>query len=403
MSLESKVTAAVRANSRPSTAALVVAVMEAIARMVPLNTEPVPRVAELPTCQIMLAAWAPPLRITCRPTVVVRVEPIWKMNTAFSSPCASRVRSPEEISSEVVDLYRPGARVWPPRFPATVIAPLVRPAASLYAVVKSNCAWAAAASATCIVPLTVPGGNPVTAVPGLNPRSPLIVVGPVLVTVEAARTTNVLADPRMTGAGPDVGDLGDLGKLGDLRELGVPAGIGTPMILESSVTAAVRANSRPSTVAPVVTVIEAIARILPLNTELVPSVAELPTCQKTFAAWAPPLKITCRPTVVVRVEPIWKMNTAFASPWASRVRSPEEISSEVVDLYRPGVRVWPPRFPATVIAPLVRPAASLYAVVKSSCARAAAASATCIVPLTVPGGNPVTAVPGLNPRSPLIV
>src|SRR6185503_5207794 len=92
--------------------------------------------------------------------------------------------------------------VWPPRFPATVIAPTVRPAASLYAVVKSNCAWAAAASLVWIVPLIVPGGNPVTAVPGLKPRSPSTVVAPVLVTVEAARTAKVDADPRGTGAGP---------------------------------------------------------------------------------------------------------------------------------------------------------------------------------------------------------
>src|SRR6185436_16795127 len=91
-------------------------------------------------------------------------------------------------------------RVCPPRSPATVIAPTVRPAASLYAVVKSSCAWAAAASATCIVPLT--DGDPVTEVPGLNPRSPLTVVAPVLVTVEAARTANVLADPRATGPWP---------------------------------------------------------------------------------------------------------------------------------------------------------------------------------------------------------
>src|ERR1051326_2622040 len=80
----------------------------------------------------------------------------------------------------------------------------VRPAASLYAVVRSPWAWAAAASATCNVPLIVPGGNPVTAVPGLKPKFPLTVVAPVLVTVEAARTANVLADPRATGAWPAV-------------------------------------------------------------------------------------------------------------------------------------------------------------------------------------------------------
>ena len=38
--------------------------------------------------------------------------------------------------------------------------------------------------------------------PGLSPRSPLTVVAPVLVTVEAARTANVVAAPRGTGACP---------------------------------------------------------------------------------------------------------------------------------------------------------------------------------------------------------
>src|SRR5947207_11749010 len=120
------------------------------------------------------------------------------MNTAFASPWASRVRSPEEISSDDVDVYRPGVRVWPPRFPATVIAPTVRPAASLYAVVKSSWACAAVGSPRCVVPLTV--GVPVSVVPGLTPRSPLTVVAPVLVTVEPARTPKVAADPRSTGA-----------------------------------------------------------------------------------------------------------------------------------------------------------------------------------------------------------
>ena len=87
--------------------------------------------------------------------------------------------------------------VCPPRFPATVIAPTVRPAASLYAVVKSSCAWAAAGSPKCVVPFTV--GAPVSVVPGLTPRSPLTVVPPVLVTVEPASTPNVVADPRATG------------------------------------------------------------------------------------------------------------------------------------------------------------------------------------------------------------
>src|SRR5258708_9986761 len=77
-----------------------------------------------------------------------------------------------------------------------------------------------------------------------------------------------------------------------------------PTTLVSRVTAAVRANSRPCTAAPVVTVMEAKARMFPLNTEPVPKVAELPTCQKTLAALAPPLRITWRAEVVVRVDAI---------------------------------------------------------------------------------------------------
>src|SRR5882762_8072700 len=59
----------------------------------------------------------------------------------------------------------------------------------------------------------------------------------------------------------------------------MPYGAGGVTVLESKVTLAVRASSRPSTVAPFCRVIEAKARMLPLNTELGPKVAELPTCQ----------------------------------------------------------------------------------------------------------------------------
>jgi len=70
-----------------------------------------------------------------RPDVTVRAEAIWKMKTPFESPRASRVRSPDEISSEEVDFQTPGLRVRPPRFPATV-ASAGRPAASLKAEVR---------------------------------------------------------------------------------------------------------------------------------------------------------------------------------------------------------------------------------------------------------------------------
>ena len=42
-----------------------------------------------------------------------------------------------------------------------------------------------------------PRGKPVTAVPGERPRSPLMMVGPVLVTVEKPRTPKLAAAPRV--------------------------------------------------------------------------------------------------------------------------------------------------------------------------------------------------------------
>ena len=67
---------------------------------------------------------------------------------------------------------------------------------------------------------------------------------------------------------------------------------GVVMVLESNVTAPSRANTRPFTVAPVVTVMDESARMLPWKTEYVPSVAELPTCQKTLQGWAPRMRTT---------------------------------------------------------------------------------------------------------------
>ena len=57
--------------------------------------------------------------------------------------------------------------------------------------------------------------------------------------------------------------------------------------LLSRVTAPLRASARPCTMTPVCTVIEVSARMLPTKTEPVPSVAELPTCQKTLHSVAP--------------------------------------------------------------------------------------------------------------------
>jgi hypothetical protein len=46
----------------------------------------------------------------------------------------------------------------------------------------------------------MPGGKPVTEMPGLKPRSPLMADAPALVTVAAANTANDLAAPRFGAA-----------------------------------------------------------------------------------------------------------------------------------------------------------------------------------------------------------
>jgi hypothetical protein len=156
-------------------------------------------------------------------------------------------------------------------------------------------------------------------------------------------------------------------------------------------------------VSPVWTVIDARARMLPTKVEFVPSVAELPTCQKTLQAWAPLVRTTELAESVVSVdEGAWKIQTALGSPWASRVSDPP-TSKEDEAWYTPGVSVWPAPMKAGTFAVGLRPAASLYAVVRADWAVPATRSARWMVPpLTMPGGNPVTAVPGLTPRFPLI-
>jgi hypothetical protein len=101
------------------------------------------------------------------------------------------------------------------------------------------------------------------------------------------------------------------------------------MVLSSRVTAPLRASARPEMVAPVVAEIDVRARMLPAKVELVPSVAELPTCQKTLHAWAPPVRLTSLADAVMRVEATWKTKTALGSPFALRVTVPVSPSDEV--------------------------------------------------------------------------
>lgn len=78
--------------------------------------------------------------------------------------------------------------------------------------------------------------------------------------------------------------------------------------LLSNVTAPVRASALPFRVAPVSSETLASAIMVPAKVVVVPSVAELPTCQNTSSAVAPPLRMTSLLfAAVVRVETIWKM------------------------------------------------------------------------------------------------
>ncbi|OUD96315.1 hypothetical protein CMMCAS04_03035 [Clavibacter michiganensis subsp. michiganensis] len=90
----------------------------------------------------------------------------------------------------------------------------------------------------------------------------------------------------------------------------------------SRVTEPLRASVRPSTVAPVPTETLVSARIVPAKPELVPSDAELETCQNTLQAWAPLTSDTRLPEPVVSDDGAWMTKTADGSPCASSVTVP---------------------------------------------------------------------------------
>jgi len=105
----------------------------------------------------------------------------------------------------------------------------------------------------------------------------------------------------------------------------------------------------------VIAALLAVENVTPAGAMMVPTmvpppaplmVAALPTCQNMFLGCAPLIRTTLRgnpgaPTI--SVEAIWKTQMAFASPWASRVRSDPVIMNEALaDVYVPGVSVSPP-------------------------------------------------------------
>jgi hypothetical protein len=89
--------------------------------------------------------------------------------------------------------------------------------------------------------------------------------------------------------------------------------VGRTIVLWSSVTVTA-ASKRPVIVAPVAAVMLAPARIVPLMFAPVPIVAEVPTCQKTLQACAPPEKFTVLELLKTRLDDAWKIQTSLALP-----------------------------------------------------------------------------------------
>src|SRR5688572_5939227 len=100
-------------------------------------------------------------------------------------------------------------------------------------------------------------------------------------------------------------------------------------VLVSSVTAPLRARSRPITPALVFRVMLVNASRFPTNEVAVPRVAEEPICQNTLQG--DPLLMTATDALlaVVRVLPILKMKTAPALPCAFRTSAPVSCALEV--------------------------------------------------------------------------
>ena len=102
---------------------------------------------------------------------------------------------------------------------------------------------------------------------------------------------------------------------------------------------------------------------------------------------------------VTSVEVVLNTKTPLGSPCASSVRVPVILKVSSAESYTPGFNVVPPSSEGIRVTGVL-PAASLYAVIKSSLALLAAASARWTAPLIVVLVRPSKAVPGKRPTSP---
>src|ERR1017187_3408918 len=90
--------------------------MDVSAKMVPLKSAVVPSVAELPTCQKILAAVAPPLRTTEAPVPTVSPDAIWKMKTpllcSVTVPDSKRAELRGETNISLFNIAQARARTY---------------------------------------------------------------------------------------------------------------------------------------------------------------------------------------------------------------------------------------------------------------------------------------------------
>jgi hypothetical protein len=127
------------------------------------------------------------------------------------------------------------------------------------------------------------------------------------------------------GATVGVAAVGDGEGVAVADVLGAVLGTAQPVwviVFVSRVTSPFRASARPTRFAPVCMVMLVSAMTVPTNVVPVASVAELPTCQYTWQGLAPRMSATVLLLAVMRVDPAWKMKTAFGSFSASRVSVP---------------------------------------------------------------------------------
>ena len=100
-------------STRPNTVTFAPTVVDAYAMIVPTKVDLAPNVAELPTCQKTLQAWAPFVRTIWLSAPVFRADPTWMRKTAPGSFWPSNVRIALALRLMTVAWYIPEKRVNP--------------------------------------------------------------------------------------------------------------------------------------------------------------------------------------------------------------------------------------------------------------------------------------------------